>query len=111
MPNLSIELPIEIIYGLAYSRGWQAEIEDTTAELDGDEYPKIPNPISAVQFVELAATQFIIDTVRKGARDQLVSDFKSTFARVEDQVKQGAFDSLLLSGDVEQIRELVKQSL
>lgn len=111
MSEIKFDLSEPIIIALAISRGWSPVIEDTDQPLEGDEYPKIPNPITAIDFVQQIAPEFIISHVRVAARESLLMQFKSTFLSIEDKVKSGTFDTMLLQGDVEGIFAAVRQSL
>ena len=111
MSIITFELSDAIIGALALSRGWQPTVDDTEQEMDGDNYPQKPNPVTAVKFVEFLAPEFITEVVKQGARERLMTEFSGIFGQVEHQVKHGAFDQMLLSGNIEGIKSMVKASL
>lgn len=109
--NINIELDDPIAFALAVSRGWSPTVDDTSQEMVGDEYPQIENPISVEEFIATIIPPFVQDLIVDQGRSQVISGFRSIFNSVEDQVLNGAFDQLIVSGQSDQIGEIVKQSL
>ncbi len=109
--NLNIELDEAVIIGLAKSRGWTEFVDDTQAELVGDEYPQIANPVTAIQFSQQVAQEFIKQHVLSVGYKLIVGRYESIFSSIEGAIKSGSFDQLILDGDFEKINELVRQDL
>ena len=109
--KINFELEDAIGMALAFSRGWRPTIDDETQAMVGDEFPQIPNPITPEQFIEKIIPPFVSELILNEGRNQVINNFTSIFKRVEDQVANGAFDSLILQGDIEGINNLVKGSL
>jgi len=111
MAQITFEVEDSIAYALAVARGWSPTIDDETQDMDGDNYPQVPNPVTFQQFVSEVATETITEYVLSGGRDVLITQFKSTFNNLESQIKSGTFDQLILKGAFDQIKELVKAGL
>ena len=108
---LNIEIEDSLAYILATSRGWTPTIEDTNAELVGDSYPVMENPVSAKEFLEGYIPTFIVEFVRGEARKHIKAEFASTASVINSQVDNGDFDKLLLMGDFDAIKDLVRSNL
>lgn len=111
MAQITFETTDALAYGLAVARGWTPTIEDITQEMVGDEYPHIANPVPYTAYVSVVVSKFLEDYVLNAGRNQILQEFSSKFATVEDRVKAGAFDALLLQGKFDDIKTLVKDSL
>lgn len=111
MAEITFTVEDSIAYAMAVGRGWAPTIDDESQELEGDSYPQIPNPVSFKQFVSGLATVTITEYVLNAGREALLTDFKNTFNNLENQIRNGAFDQLLLQGQVDQIKNLVKAGL
>ena len=93
------------------NQGWKPFIEDTTQELVDDEYPKIPNPVTYQEYISVIAPAYLSEIVRTAGRQQVIDNFQSIYETVVANVRSGSFDDLILSGDVETIRQQVRDSL
>lgn len=95
MPNLVIKeqyLSEEVKNKISIALGWTPEVEDTEAELVGDEYPIIPNPISRDDFLSLAIVQEITSTIVRRGREVMVNQAKAQI----DKINHGEFDNLIM---------------
>ena len=111
MINVNVELGDALAYGLAVARGWTPTVDDTSQPLDGDNYPQIPNPVSMPAYLSGVISAYVAEYVLNQGRKNVVTEFQSIFNTVEDQVKTGAFDALILSGNVDGIKQAVLASL
>lgn len=109
--QITFEMPTAVLFALATSQGWQPMIEDTSADLVGDEYPQIPNPVSLAEFIESFAPGYITAAVLRQGRQAVSDNFVSIHNKIDDQLKGGAFDSMILAGDIDGILAAVKASL
>lgn len=111
MAEITFSVDDSVAIALAVSRGWSPTIEDTSQPLEGDTHPLIPNPVSFQQFVSGIATATITEHVLNGGRQALLIEFQSIFNNIEDRLKSGTFDPLILAGDFDGIKAAVKSTL
>jgi len=112
MAEISFELPDNIAIILAISRGWSFEIEDTSKDPDEEGvYPLMLNPVTYTQYIEAFAADFITGVVLEEGTKRVLINFESTYKTIEAQVKSGAFDNLILAGDVAGIQSAILQGL
>jgi len=109
--KITIDLDDNLAMVLAISRGWTPTIEDESQPMVDDEYPHIPNPVTAENFIETIIPPFVSEYVLREGRNHVIVGFSSVFESVKSKVVNGEFDQLILSGDTETISRLVKESL
>jgi len=100
-----------VVSMLAISLGWQPLVEDTDAELDGDNYPLVENPVTLEAFMAQAIPVFIQEQVVNAGRNRVRADFDSIHDGVTHKIKAGEFDALILSGDLDSIKAKVLESV
>ena len=111
MDTITFQVDEAIALALAVAQGWSPQVEDTSQPLEGDNYPLIPNPVTYQRYVAGIAGKFLTDHVLRAGRQRVINDFQSIFNNVEAQVTSGTFDQLILQGNIDGIRDLVKSSL
>ena len=104
-------MPTALFMGLAISKGWSPVIDDTSAELEGDEYPQIPNPVTYQEFLQEFIPEYISEFMVDQGRKQILANFESMKNNIFDSIKKGDFDALILAGDFEGISAAVKNNL
>lgn len=109
--NITINLKTSVGQMVAISKGWSPKIEDTTQEIVEDNYPLIPNPISYIQFLQELIPQFIEEYVLEEGRKLILNDLISISEAALSKVKTGLFDEMIMNGDFEGIKTLVKNNL
>lgn len=111
MEQITIELTTEVAIALAIAQGWQPVIEDTTQPLNGDEYPKIPNPVTYKEYIKRIAPAYLSDIVLRSGRQKIIDEFSSIYDSIDHGIKNGQFDELILAGDFDGIKSLVRSQL
>lgn len=98
MSNLTIPdsiLSEEFKDKISISLGWTEEIEDTTAELEGDNYPLIKNPLTRDVFLSYAIYEEIKSSIIRRGREKLVNESKSLI----NKINEGLFDETILTSE------------
>ena len=110
---ITFEIEDAIAYALAISSGWAPMIEDTDQDpIEGsDNYPLVQNPVSAEEFVTSIVSTFLRDHVLREGRNRVITDFNSIKDSLEHKIKSGAFDDMIMRGDIDGIKSTVVQSL
>ena len=111
MENITIQLETSIAIALAVSQGWTPTVEDTSQPLDGDDYPQIPNPVTYQDFIAGVAPAYLTEIVKNKGRQNVIDNFKSIYDTVINDVATGKFDAMILSGDIDGIKQTVKDNL
>ena len=111
MATITFDIPDPIAVALAFGRGWRPFVEDTSQEMDGDSYPMMPNPVTFEQHASAVAKGFMQEYVLGEARKRARDEFTSIYDAIEDRLKKGHFDALLLEGDIAGVKEMVKATL
>ena len=111
MEELSINLSTPVAIALAMSQGWLPMIEDQSQEMVGDEYPKIPNPVTYQQFIEQIAPAYLENIVKTGGRSTVIDNLTSIYETVVSSVRNGNYDEKILAGDFDGIMQDVKDNL
>lgn len=109
--SITINLKTNVGQMVAFSKGWSPTIEDTTQEMVEDNYPLIPNPISHTQFLQELIPQFIEQYALEEGRKLILNDLISISEAALFKVKTGLFDEMIMNGDFEGIKTLVKENL
>lgn len=109
--QITFDLPNGVAAALAVSQGWTPMIEDTSQPLEGDSYPMVPNPVSMTTFIEHMAPAYLSSIVLNNGRERVMTDFNTIYEGIEHQVKQGAFDAMILAADLDGIKAAVKSQL
>jgi len=111
MAQIAFEIQDSVAMALAFARGWTPTIEDTTQEMVGDSFPHIPNPVSFQQHASGVAAAFMSEYVLLEGRKAVATEFQSIHNNIEHQLNSGAFDALILAGNIQGIKDAVKASL
>jgi len=111
MEEIFFKIKSDFALALAISQGWSPLVEDFSGTLEGDEYPKIENPVSYQDFLSELIPRYIENILLSQARKTLDDNLKSQFNTVRDKVSSGQFDQLLLSGEIQQILRAIAQEL
>ena len=111
MERITFDIEDRYAKAIASAKGWKPTIDDTSKEIEGDEYPQIPNPVSYQVFLSVLIPEFIHDFVMREGQQALVAEFTSIADRIIEQVKGGYFNAEIIAGDREAIINSVKREL
>lgn len=111
MAQITFEIEDSVAQALAVGRGWKPMVEDVTQPLQGDSYPLRVNEVTYQQYASNVAAEFMTQYVLLEGRKQVLTQFDSIHASVAHKINSGAFDPLILTGDIEAIKTSVKASL
>lgn len=109
--KIIFEMESSLLQAVAVANGWSPMVDDTELtieEIDGDEFPQIPNPLTYQVFLQGFIPQFIESFVREEGRKKVLGNLNSIADVAKDQVNKGAFDELILTGRSEQIKDVIK---
>ena len=86
------DLSEQIKQGISIALGWTEQIEDVDAEIIGDNYPLIDNPISRDVFLSMAIAQEIKSTIIQKGRQTLIDEAQAKI----NKVNHGEFDKFFI---------------
>ena len=111
MVTISFEVDDVVAFILAGLRSWEPTVEDTTQELVGDEYPRIPNPVSLSQVASDVIQDFLSDWVLQEGRTRVLNEIDSIKAKLDDRLEAGVFDDLIMRGDIDGVKAAMLAAL
>lgn len=113
MEDIVVSLSTEIAIALAMGQGWTPTVDDTDVGLiEGtDEYPQKPNPVTYQEYIQVIAPEYLSNIVLEAGRKRVLDDLNSIAASVNAGVATGAYDSLILAGDIDGVRQAIKDTL
>ena len=109
--KIQIELDNTTAFILAQSKGWAATIEDTSQELDGDEFPQIANPVPIESYLASICEQFISEYVLVEIRNSTINNISSLHDKIQKAIINKRFDDSLKNGDNSSLFAFIDEEL